>query len=211
MSHVGVVARAVTSTVAALILLAAVILGFIWYRRRYNIRRSSTFSSGAMEAASGGEVTPFVPSRPEITHRGPMTGTVHQQPQSWLVPTTVATNAETYDPYSSPSGLHSLSLTPDLVGLSDKELARMCAENLHSQTAIDTTPVTLPGDASSVRYRCTLGLERLKSTRLATTRHTRRPARYVDATGPPARDHSAWGYSLSPLFSVLWTRSLDCK
>jgi len=146
-SHVGVVARAVISTVAALILLAAVILGFIWYRRRYNDRRSSAFSRGIMESASGVEVTPFVSSRPEMTHGDPMTGTVWQQPQSGL-PATVATDADAHDPYSSRPGLHSQSPASIPVGLSDKELARMRAENQLSRPAIDTVTVDLPGDAS---------------------------------------------------------------
>jgi len=136
-SHIGVVARAVISTIAALVLLAAVILVFIWYRRRHNIRRSSVFSSGAMETVSGVEVTPFVSSRPEITHGDPMTGTGWQQPQSGL-PATVATDA---DAYSSSSGLHSQSPTSVPVGLSAKELARMRAENLRSRPAIGTIPV----------------------------------------------------------------------
>ena len=35
-------------------------------------------------------------------------------------------------------------------------------------------------------------------------RHPTHPttAQYVDATGPPTRDHSTWGYSMSPLLLI---------
>ena len=149
-SHVSVAARAIISTIAALALIGAVILVFIWYRRKYNtIGGSSVSSSGVMEAALGSrvEVTPFVSSRHEITHGDPMTGTGWQQPQSGL-PATVVTDADVHDPYSSPSGLHSQSPASVPVGLSDKGLARIRAENLRSQPAIHTITVALPGDAS---------------------------------------------------------------
>jgi len=150
--HVGVVARAVIGIIAALVLLAAVILGFIWYRRRYNIRRSWAFSSDVMEPASGIDVTPFVPNRPEMTHGNPMTRTVWQQPHSGLS-ATVATDGDAHDPYSSPSGLHSQLPTSVPVGLSDKELARMRAENLPSRPAsIDAITVNLLGDANGSQY-----------------------------------------------------------
>jgi hypothetical protein len=148
-SHVGVVARPVISTIVALLLLGAVILGFIWYRRRYNSTAggSSAFPSGVIAAASGVEVTPFVSSRPEMTHRDPMTRTGWQQPQHWL-PGTVARGAGAHDQYSSPFVIHSQSSTSVPIGMSDKELARMRAENLPSRQAIDATAVTLADDAS---------------------------------------------------------------
>jgi hypothetical protein len=147
-SHVSGATRAIISTIAALVLLGAVILVFIWYRRRYNtIGGSSEFSSGVMEAGSRVEVTPFVSSHHEIAQRDSMTGTGWHQPQSGL-PATVVTNADTHDPYSSPSGLHPQLPASVPVGLSDKELARIRAENLRSQSAIHTIAVSLPGDAS---------------------------------------------------------------
>ena len=148
-SHVSVAARAIISTIAALVLIGAVILVFIWYRRRYNtIGGSSVFSSGVMEAASGSrvEVTPFVSSH-EMTHGGPMTRTGWDQPQSGLSATAV-TYADAHDPYSAPSGLHPQPPGSVPVGLSDKGLARIRAENLRSEPAIHTITVALPGDAS---------------------------------------------------------------
>jgi hypothetical protein len=150
-SHVGVVARSLISTVSVLVLLGAVILGFIWYRRRYNTTGgSSAFSSDVVEATSGVEVTPFVSSRPEMTPGDPMTETGWQQPQHWL-PATVARGPGVHDQYSSPFVIHLQSSTSVPVGLSDKELARMRAENLPSRLAIDTTAVTLADDASGSR------------------------------------------------------------
>ena len=73
-------------------------------------------------------------------------------------------------------------------------------------TVVKSLPVAHIG--AIVRYRCILGLERLELTRLAATQHAQRPARFLNATGQPARDHSARGYLL--IFSVLWTHSLDC-
>ena len=145
-SHAGVVTRAVMSTVAALVL-AAVILGFIWYQRRYNIRRPS---EGATEAASEVEVTPFVSSRYEITHGNLMTETEWQRPQSGLY-TTVAADVDAHT-YSSPLGLHLQSPESVPVGLSDKELAQMRAEDIRSQPGIDTITVTPPGHASGSQY-----------------------------------------------------------
>jgi hypothetical protein len=152
-SHVGVVARAVISTIAALVLFETVIHVFIWYRRRQNIRRSSRFSDGIMETFSGAEVTPFVSSYPAITHEHPMTWTEWQQAQSGL-PATVATDA---DAYSSSSGLHSQSPTPVPVGLSAKELARMRAENLRPRPAIDAITVapSLPATATEQSHSST--------------------------------------------------------
>jgi hypothetical protein len=54
-----------------------------------------------------------------------------------------------------------------------------------------------------VRYQCALRLERPESTHLAATRHARRPARYVDATGPRAR---CCHLSISVLFPFLIDR-----
>ena len=147
-SHVGVVARSLTSTVAALVLLGAVILGSIWYRRRYNtIGRSSEFSGSITETVSGLEVTPFVPTSPEMIHGYPMTGSEWQQPQSWL-PTTVATDAGGHNPNSSPAGLHSRLPASVPVSLSAKELARMRTENLPSRPAINPITENLLGGAS---------------------------------------------------------------
>ena len=100
-----------------------------------------------METGSRVEVTPFVSSRPEMTRRDSVAGTVWQQPQSGL-PATVAMGADGHDPYSSPAGLHSQLLASLPVGLSDKELARMRVENTHSRPAINTTAMALPGDAN---------------------------------------------------------------
>jgi hypothetical protein len=139
-----VAARAIISTIAALVLLGVVILVFIWYRRRYNtIGGSSEFSSGVMEAGSRVEVTPFVSSHHDIAHGDPMTGTGWHRPQSGLPAT-----ADAHDPYSSPSGLHPQSPASVPVGLSDKGLARIRAETLRSQPAIHTITVALPGDVS---------------------------------------------------------------
>ena len=139
--RVGVVERAVISSIAALVLLTVIILGFKWYRQRYNICRSSAFSSGNLGAVS---------SRPEITHEVPMAETGWQQLQSRL-PVTAATDADVHDPDSLPSGLHAKSPTSVPVGLSDKELAQMRAENLRSRPTIDTVaviPVQESQDAS---------------------------------------------------------------
>ena len=82
-----------------------------------------------------------------MTPGDPMNEAGWHQPQPWL-PTTVAWGADVHDQYSSPFVIHSQSPTSVPVGLSDKELARMRAENLPSRPAIDSTAVTLPGDAS---------------------------------------------------------------
>ena len=150
-SHVSVVARSVISTVSVLVLLGTVILGFIWYLRRYNTTGgSSPFSRGVIEAAAGVEVTPFVSSRPDMTPGNPMARTGLQQP--WL-PATVVRGADIHDQYFSPFFIHLQSPTSVLVGLSDKELARIRAENLPSRRAIDATAVTLPGDASRSQFQ----------------------------------------------------------
>ena len=59
-----------------------------------------------------------------------------------------------------------------------------------------------------VRYRYALSPECPDLTMYIATRHARPLAQYIDATGLPVHDHSAQGYSVSP---VLWTCSLDCK
>ena len=45
-----------------------------------------------------------------------------------------------------------------------------------------------------VRYRYALSPEHPDLTIYIATRHARRPARYVDATGLPARDYSTRGW-----------------
>jgi hypothetical protein len=148
MSHAGAVARPLIGTTVALVLLGAVILGFIWYRRRYNpIGGCSAFSTGVIEAASELEVSPFVPGSPEMTHGNPMAVSGWQRPQSGSLPS-VATDADPHDPSSSPPGLHSQLPASVPVGLSGKELARMRAENQPSRPAINTIAETPLGDAS---------------------------------------------------------------
>jgi hypothetical protein len=116
-SHVNVVAIAVISTIAALVLLAAGGLLFICYRRRYNIRRSSASSSGAitvMETVSGVEVTPFVSSRREITRGDPRTGTERDA-----------------DAYTSSSGLYPQSSTSVPVVCQERSLLE-CVRRIYA-------------------------------------------------------------------------------
>jgi hypothetical protein len=83
-----------------------------------------------MVSVSGITVTPFITSRPGMSH--PL--------QSGLVPRTVGAHTDAYDPSSQlPSVPHFDSFPFVPAGLSAKELARIHAETLHSQPAVTSS------------------------------------------------------------------------
>ncbi len=66
------IVRAIIGGVAALVLLAAGIVTFLWYQRRYNIDISSaSYSSTVMESVTDTGLTPFMLTHAEATQGNP--------------------------------------------------------------------------------------------------------------------------------------------
>ncbi len=129
------IVRAIIGGVAALVLLAAGIVTFLWYQRRYNIDISSaSYSSTVMESVTDTGLTPFMLTHAEATQGDPAPRMMRRRPQS-RTPEAATANAGPDGPSSSPqpSGLFSRSFP---IGLSAKELARMRAVTLRAQPTI---------------------------------------------------------------------------
>jgi hypothetical protein len=118
-SHIRSITRALIGAVSALLLVAAVIVAFVWHRRRPSIWKSSASSNDSedMQSASGACVSPFIQTRLQM-------------------------DADIHNPSLSAQALgqspHSSTFIP--TGLSAKELARIRAQRLSTPRAV--TPPT---------------------------------------------------------------------